>query len=238
MRRFTTVCVALFLFLSCSAAPVTSDQQVPPQSETSPPQPSVLLPKQLEVTAPVINEKLSLWVRMWKEIKPDFSIASFTKISEQRIVPEETARGEFPADEIKDFMRVYSPDRTKFVDAHASVGLTLENGVLTPMFEPDSSVELTDLQNKTVRRLLFCGTPCGFDDAVWIDSETFAVVGHTEYYPPSGEVRCTVDTTCTYVATLHVFDLRQGKVSLYYGPESETQPDNYLYSRYPELKAL
>jgi hypothetical protein len=52
-----------------------------------------------------------------------------------------------------------------------------ENGGLEAEWDVDEAVALVDLRRRLSIRLLFCGTSCGFDDAAWIDQNTFVVTG-------------------------------------------------------------
>ncbi len=132
---------------------------------------------------------------------------------------------------------VYSPDKTKIIDPYVYMHLFGEGGKIRPAFEPDLAVGLIDLKNKKWKQVVMCGTPCTFNDVAWIDNNTFVVVGHSEYYPKNGEERCTINTKCTYVATLHIFDLSKNKITLYYGPESDRKPEFILYlkDKFPNL---
>ena len=107
-----------------------------------------------------------------------------------------------------------------------------EGGKLHAGLDVDSGVALADLKNNTWKRLMFCGTPCHFDDAAWINNDVFVVVGESEYYE---ENYCLNNNPCPRVATLHVFDLSTNVVTLYYGPPIEKEFGNYVSLRFPYL---
>lgn len=189
---------------------------------------------QLSAVKPIIENKLSRWINAWQKVVPEFNISTFRKIRESSVVEEE-----YPYDPVQNKLReilyVYSPDKTKVIDPYVYMYLFEEGGKVRPAFEPDSAVGLIDLESKKWKQVLMCGTPCGFDDVTWIDNNTFVVVGNSEYYPESGEERCSMNTKCTYVATLYIFDLSKNKLTLYYGPESERRPSSYLQNKFPNI---
>ncbi|MFA6393221.1 MAG: hypothetical protein WCW54_04015 [Candidatus Paceibacterota bacterium] len=165
-----------------------------------------------------IEDKLPEWKSYWQKIIPGFDISNFKRIRESTIVAEE-----YPYDLSKNKLResiyIYSPDKTKILDPKGGVELYEENGKVLEAYDVDSSVKLIDLKTNKWKQVAMCGTPCGFSGAMWIDNNTFVVVGMSEYYPENGEIRCTIDTKCTDVATLNVFDISKNSSTLYYGPE-------------------
>jgi len=88
------------------------------------------------------------------------------------------------------------------------------------VFAGDWAVEMLSFPpcEKDFSSLLFCGTPCAFDGAMWIDDEKFVVTGYSEIHPNQTE-GCIGDQPCTIVPTLHVFDLADGTVTEYSGSE-------------------
>ena len=102
------------------------------------------------------------------------------------------------SDEIAYPMWVHSPDGTKAISTYLSLG------------EPDSSLDIYNRDGqKGVERLRSCGTPCGDSGALWLNDDQFVFLQSYEYYPPEGEIRCTVDTICTYVLGISLFDLKE-----------------------------
>lgn len=169
-----------------------------------------------------IEDKLPEWKSYWQKVIPGFDISSFKKIRESTIVIEE-----YPYDLSKNKLResiyIYSPDKTKILDPKGGMELFEKDGKVLEAYDVDSSVKLIDLKTNKFKQILSCGTPCGFSGAMWIDNNTFVVVGRSEYYPENGEIRCTIDTKCTDVATLNVFDLSKNSSTLYYGPEVDQE---------------
>ena len=216
--------------LATEQQPFTQTQQIP-SSESQPSQDTTL-----NIVASTIEQKLPLWINLWQGIISEFNVATFKEVNEKSIVPDmESAYDVSQQDKLYELIYVYSPDKTKFVNPRLGMELYNEDGKIKAALGVDSGVTLVDLKNKQWKRLLFCGTPCSFDDAVWIDNNIFAVVGHSEYYPETGEERCTVNTKCTRVATLHVFNLSKNIVTLYYGPETEKVLSGYLRARFPSI---
>lgn len=193
-----------------------------------------------------IDDKLPEWKSYWQKVIPGFSFSSFTKVRESTIATEE-----YPYDLSKNKLResiyIYSPDKTKIIDPKGGVELYEENGKVLEAYDVDSSVKLIDLKINKWKQVAMCGTPCGFSGAMWIDNNTFVVVGRSEYYPENGEDRCTNSATkCTDVATLVIFDLSKNSSTLYYGPEvdqkitrsesesgtNEETPSTYIYKNH------
>lgn len=90
---------------------------------------------------------------------------------------------------------------------------------ISPSGEPDTEVAIIKPFANLYERHLYCGTPCSYDSAVWIDNSHVVVTGFSQYYPASGEERCTETTLCTVVPTLHVFDRTNNTITEYRGPE-------------------
>jgi len=90
---------------------------------------------------------------------------------------------------------------------------------ISPSDAPDTEVAIIKPFANLYERHLYCGTPCSYDSAVWIDNAHVVITGFSQYYPANGEERCTETTLCTIVPTLHVFDLQNGTMTEYWGPE-------------------
>ena len=196
----------------------------------------------LAAIAPIMEDKLQTWVMLWRQVIPKFNVAEFRKFQETTIIPDMPAEYEpYPAyggGELRKMIYVYSPDSTKFVDPYLETSLLEENGEICWGRDVDSGVALVDLRKNTWKQLLYCGTPCFFNDAAWISNRDFVVVGVSEYYPPNGEERCSVNTKCTWAATLCVFDLSRNSAVYFYGPETEKPVTQKLYlrARFPNMK--
>lgn len=100
-----------------------------------------------------------------------------------------------------------SPDGLRAVSAYTSFG------------EPDSSLSIYNRNNQgKVERLKFCGTPCYYWGTLWLNNEQFIFMQSHEYHPPD-EVRCTIDTKCTYIISFSLFDLKENIEIIYKSPE-------------------
>ncbi|NEM97639.1 hypothetical protein [Pontibacter burrus] len=71
---------------------------------------------------------------------------------------------------------------------------------------PDSEVAIVDPAKEEKTRLMFCGTPCQFDDAWWRSGSEVIVVGlvqetEQEYYPTLWHINLDTDTIRQYTAT-------------------------------------
>jgi len=102
----------------------------------------------------------------------------------------------------------YSPDKTKAVSSLGYYG------------EPDSSLELYNRKgDKKIELLRTCGTPCSYRGEFWLDNKQFVFIQTYEYYPPNGEVRCAVDTKCTEVVSISLYNLEKNTETIYQSPE-------------------
>lgn len=223
------------IFFGCTekSSPPLTTQQTSETVEIVTSQTQVLSTPELAEMEKVIEEKLPLWVNMWRSSVPNFSISAFKKIEEKKIMVEVESLLDSEDDKLDEMLRVYSPDKTKYVDPHLDIGIFEEDGKIQAGLDVDSGVALADLTNKTWKRLMFCGTPCHFDDAVWINDDVFVVVGESEYYEGNS---CMDGNPCPHVATLDVFDLSNNTVTHYYGPPIEKDMSGYLHLRFPQLR--
>ncbi|MDD5110317.1 MAG: hypothetical protein PHI63_03805 [Patescibacteria group bacterium] len=186
----------------------------------------------------VVESKLPLWVSYWQKITPNFSLDNFQNVSSRSIgvLRNYLYDGTTAQEKLRKKIIIYSPDRTSFVDPYGSMQLTEVNGTVRAAFDADSSVTLVDTASSVAQQLLFCGPACGFDDAIWIDNNTLIVLGSSEYYPENGEERCIEGTMCTVVATVHVYDLTNDTVTLWYGPEVDrdifSRQANYITTKF------
>lgn len=189
--------------------------------------------------ARLVNDNLMDWVEGWRKVAPGYSPLDLQLIAEKdfELGNLEVMDYQAPADAELMEQLAASPNGEKLLNPYVGRGIEVVNGQKTVSFEPDSAVELIDLKTKKQWRLFTCGTPCGFDDAFWINDHEFVVVGSAEYYPPGGEARCTEASTCTYVPTVRVVNLSEETQRLYYGPEviDRMSGSQYLKIRYPDL---
>ena len=191
----------------------------------------------------VIEKQLQSWMALWRAGNPQFNLTAFEKLHEKVIVPEQ----EHPYDPSQEnpsrkLVYVFSPNRMRFIDPYLGMELWEQDGKIVAGFEPDSGVALVDLNEKTWKRLLFCGTPCGFQDVTWIDNDTFAVVGSSVYDQAGQLAHCTEtdeDSSrgfCT-IPMLYIFDLARNVRSTYTAPATRTLGGRgYLRAKFPSVK--
>lgn len=180
---------------------------------------AVQLPKAI---SSIVENKLSVWVTQWKKVAPNFNLASFSKVNESTI---SSAYKINPCDAkcssiFEDMKNLYafSPNGEKFIDVHGGKMIEVKNGkhIFVPG-EPDSSVLVIDKKLQTIQTVLFCGTPCGFSNAAWVDNNSLVVVGGESISDAEG---------INYkgqVATLYVVNLATQKVELYKWPTTAEQ---------------
>lgn len=154
------------------------------------------------------HPEFELWFSKWQGITlEEFYLSSSEPIDAlYRQTPEEE-RLNSPIT----YRYIFSPDRSKFIDYLASFG------------EPDSSVDIYNRNSDGVlENLRFCGTPCGFDYAFWIDNDRFVIFGRMEATDSDGNQKCDVPEdwdTCYDQLTIDVYDLQKNTVAHYLSGE-------------------
>jgi len=102
----------------------------------------------------------------------------------------------------------FSPDKSKAVFSLGYYG------------EPDSSLEIYNRNgDKKIELLKTCGTPCSYRGEFWLDEKQFVFIQTHEYYPPSGEIRCSVDTKCTEVVSISLYNIEKNTETVYESAE-------------------
>ncbi len=167
-------------------------------------------PRELKELVPVLEAKLPEWVEAWKTFSPGFTVPAFRRVGagplayeiERPYIPDE------PAEQLRQPLYVYSPDRTRFIDLFVTMELMKEHEKLVAAFDVDSAVELIDVEGKKRRRLGFCGPGCTFDDAVWLANDVLVVVGAHE------DEHCT-SAPCGWFPDLFLYDLSRKTTTHY-----------------------
>lgn len=196
-----------------------------------------------EIVLTDLEEKIKtespVWSNYWIAEDTGSNLSMFIKVREKMSVTEI----EYPYDfkenrsDLREKMLyyIYSPDRTKILDAHGYVELEEKDGKIIEGYDVDSRVSLIDVKTNKFKQILTCGTPCGFSDAVWIDNNYFIVLGNVRGFIGS---ECKIYKNCQY-PSLYLFDLLKNKYTLYYGPErlleiekEETPSETYTYKNH------
>jgi len=164
----------------------------------------------------LLKESFPEWFALWKEMVPGFRLDVF--IWHRRDKMEDLSWPLYeegvPRSHVEEKLEncIFSPDGSKCVSPYWCWG------------EVDSCVMVVDIDMERLRRVSFCGTPCRFDDAVWLDNSRFAVAGaHNEY---SGKNRVK------WFAEMSVYDLDTGKVTSYQGPPATHEDFQKRYAEF------
>jgi hypothetical protein len=186
-----------------------------------------------------IRTEASEWSNNWIKENTGSDLSMFIKSQDVGSITEI----EYPYDfkENKSDLRekksyyIYSPDKTKILDAHGYVELEEKDGKIIEGYDVDSRVLLIDVKTNKFKQILTCGTPCGFNDAVWIDDNSFVVLGQSRGSKKVDE--CKIYEECQS-PLLYVFDLKNNKYTSYHGSERllvtekeeiSTNTDTYTY---------
>jgi hypothetical protein len=125
---------------------------------------------------------------------------------------------------------VWSPDSTRWLNHDFYIEAGEEGGSIEFGGDVDSAPVLGDVKRDSVGRLDFCGTPCAFDGAWWIDDSRFVLIGNIE---------ADLDTTGNREFFLDLYDLNAMRSTRWLGrPLSEGQFARYLAACDSSLRVL
>jgi hypothetical protein len=123
------------------------------------------------------------WVGKWREVDPYVSVAEFTRMQadairtagpDAAVTPSPGLLAEPLASRF-----VWSPGKSRFVDYLSRFG------------EPDSSLEVFSRDGGgKLETIAYCGTPCRFDGAFWLDDDRAVVLGIEEGLKADGTPLC------------------------------------------------
>ena len=125
---------------------------------------------------------LAGWTQAWRYAIPGFGPDSLARGATS---PFKFGYSWAGAGRISDNVRtralvdVLSPDSTRSLDF--DMYLDLDRGVIDR--EPDSAPVLADFRSDTLWQVAFCGTPCDYDGAYWLDAGRFALTGTAQSGP-------------------------------------------------------
>src|SRR5262249_40353859 len=132
--------------------------------------------------------KLASWVESWREASPGFAAESLARGS-----PEPFTFGYRWADSSgavptgirsRALVDVVSPDSTHSIDYDMYLDfLRDESGEIDAGGDVDSAPVFADFASDSLWQVAFCGTPCFFDGAYWVDVGRFVLTGARESGP-------------------------------------------------------
>lgn len=129
--------------------------------------------------------KSAEWVSMWRKAVPGFTPDSLLRAGRraatlgQGVQPlDQSLVADTDSSVLREVMGEVSPTGRYVLIADAYRALPDSCGAVNPGGgEADEAAVLIDYQRRTCDTFLFCGTPCTFDWAGWLDSTHFAVAG-------------------------------------------------------------
>ena len=155
-----------------------------------------------------IASRLEPWMPMWREAVPGFTLDSLTLGAAAPFHPkldQILSDAFFDSPRRRRLFFRWSRDSAWVVDPNVYLDLD-ENGELEQ--EPDNAVALIDRREGRWERLMGCGTPCRFYDALWVGDRVFAEAAWYESDEEPGR----------WSPALHVFDLAGRRCWRYDGP--------------------
>lgn len=165
---------------------------------------------------PELKQKFGPWFALWSKDLPGFRLEVFIREGERNmedlVWPLDARDDQDEDDRERMKLCVWSPDRNKGACPHWCLG------------EADSCVMVVDLDKKQLKRVSFCGTPCSFDEAHWIDNDRFAVLGAINEF-----IDLTADPDTIWLAEISIYNLESGKLTAFQGPPlgSRTFAEDY-----------
>lgn len=125
--------------------------------------------------------KLKRWIAYQGQTIPDFSIEKFVVIDTflEMDFPEMPPMEMDPGFEA---YRIKSPDGKRSVDIYGyerKLKKKKDGKVAIMGGSPDSEAAVYGFSPNGRTRVLFCGTPCHFDDAVWLDNNIILIAGYS-----------------------------------------------------------
>ncbi len=169
-----------------------------------------------------VNSKLKEFFEKTREKNPNLELGQFV-ITKSELIKTNIIEFPFPPKSEEDPLWTFSPDKEKAISTLAYFG------------EPDSSLDIYNRNNDgKVERLQFCGTPCVYWGTFWLSNEQFVFIQSSEYHPLTGEVRCTVDTICTYLLSISLYDLTKNIETVHQSQELKERPISPIWPEWTE----
>ena len=167
-------------------------------------QPPTSIPPELNAIEE--NSHLQTWFESWDEAPPGLQASAF-QITSSNPFPEQGAHRSTLREDSSHLgccwtAVVASPD------GHHAVGWTPQ-----PL-EPHSDVYLIDTVKREGVRVFQCGTPCKYEQVIWLDPRRFVIAGVFE----SSLGRQGKSWVIGYSPTLLLFDLATGTTTQLSGP--------------------
>jgi len=161
-----------------------------------------------------LRSTLTEWVQVWHYAIPELTLDSLTNTGTTDFVFGTAWAGAGqPQDGVRSraLVDVLSPDSTHSLDFDMYLEFDATGGpgdILER--EPDSAPILADFARDSLWQVGFCGTPCSYDGAYWVDNARFALSGSTE---------TGVQLDGPRAPFLDVYDLRSHRRTRWLGPQ-------------------
>lgn len=165
------------------------------------------------------NLEFQKYIGEFLKANPELEIAEFECEKKQiKSYMTSPSFSELPGSQIWTF----SPDGIKAITTLVAFG------------EPDSDLTIYNRNgNKTEETLGFCGTPCGWITAFWLNNEQFIAIFSSEYFGEEKncdapvEYHGTISYAPCYIYSVELYDISKNTVTYYYFPELfESHPKN------------
>lgn len=166
-----------------------------------------------------VAAKLRPVARLWRYGLPRYALDSLARGGASAVSPDFEWGGKDARDIGDRNLDVWSPDSAHWLNHDFFIEAGEENGSVEFGGDVDSAPVLGDAKRDSVERLDFCGTPCAFDGAWWIDTSRFVLIGNIE---------ADLDTSGNREFFLDLYDLNAKSRYRWLGrPLSEAQFSRY-----------
>ncbi len=167
--------------------------------------------EKLKILPHDLSGKLANWASIWQEVIPEFNLNSLVEEKITKItgwlLPYDSERTD---NQWRSLLYIYSPDKSKFLDINIGVEIWQEGKEIKIGFGPDQGVMLVDLKKREGKMVLFTGPSGGYNEAFWLDDETFLVAGYKE---------CSLEEEIYYLPLLIILSLPRNEAIQFVGPK-------------------
>lgn len=213
MRTIFIIYMMLLVLLTSCVKQTRPDSEIPAE---------VTVQDEWIAQRQVLNGETQMrpWLAYYQEKIPDLRLGDFQQLDSFAIdtfytflyTPNPVFAPLFVYNEVRDqYLDVVSYERS--VDIGANGKRIIVAG------SPDNSALLVDPATAQSQRLLFCGTPCIFQDAAWLSDTEVAVMGLNSHL------------SLNFQPTIWYINLSEKEVSIFTHPQ-EVLPGDFMYLDY------
>ncbi|BDS10399.1 hypothetical protein [Aureispira anguillae] len=221
MKGFIILFVIFLSLIACEEAPKIKETTNPNSTKKN-----ALPPNPIHPTLQKLVNAKTTWLKYYKMKDASFDPRQFESAGKETL---ELSPGNAWNDTDPNFEKTLSallinaPDHSQYIDLD-SYWMELEkeaDKIISYSLDLDQEVNWVNRKTKEAYRIGFCGSACEFEDAVWLDNQSFVLMGKEEDK-----------------LFLQFIELNKKETELYYYPNPLNSKENYNYSKDIRYKAL